>query len=88
MIFDILNQKGHQNCILGSKVMALNRWILPIGGVAIGKGLCLACIAALFIQWLGNSDILSSKSSKYLPSQAKWARQLKGVTNIHHHIEV
>ena len=32
----ILNLKDHQNCNVGSKVMAilLNRWILPIGGVA------------------------------------------------------
>ena len=36
---DILNLKGQQNCMIGSKVTAflLNRWILPIGGVALGR---------------------------------------------------
>ena len=35
-VLNILNLKGHQNCTIGSKVMALllNGWSLPIGGVA------------------------------------------------------
>ena len=37
---EILNLKGHQNCITGSKVTAilLNAWILPIGGASAVKG--------------------------------------------------
>ena len=36
---EILNLTGHQNSIIGSKVTAilLNRWVLPVGGVALGK---------------------------------------------------
>ena len=32
---EILNPRGHPNCITGSKVTAilLNGWILPVGGV-------------------------------------------------------
>ena len=35
---EILNPKGHPNCMTGSKVMAilLNWWILPVGGVPSG----------------------------------------------------
>ena len=34
--WDILNLKGHQNCITGSRVTAilLNGWISPIGGAS------------------------------------------------------
>ena len=40
MIKNCLNPEGHQNPISGSKVtvILLQGWILPIGGVAIGKG--------------------------------------------------
>ena len=43
MFKEILNLRGHLNCITSSKVMAilLNRWILPIGGVASVLGLRL-----------------------------------------------
>ena len=36
---EILNPKGHQNRITGSKVTAiwLNGWILPIGGASSGR---------------------------------------------------
>ena len=36
---DILNPEGHQSCCIGSKVTAilLNEWILPTGGVALGR---------------------------------------------------
>ena len=36
---EILNLEGHQNCCIGSKVMAilLNKLILPTGGVASGR---------------------------------------------------
>ena len=36
---EILNLKGRQNCITGSRVtvILLNGWILPIGGVASGR---------------------------------------------------
>ena len=39
MIKNLLNPKGHQNRISGSKVTAilLKGWILPIGGVALGR---------------------------------------------------
>ena len=39
---EILNLKGHPNCITGSKFMTilLNLWILPIGGASAVKGLC------------------------------------------------
>ena len=35
---DILNLKGYQNTIIGSKVTAvlLNGWFFPIGGIALG----------------------------------------------------
>ena len=38
-ILEILNLKGHLNRNIGSKVTAilLNRWVLPIGGVAWGR---------------------------------------------------
>ena len=52
--WDISNLKGHQNCIIGSKVTAilLKGWILPFGGVASKKGLRLqpaqqACLIEL-----------------------------------------
>ena len=39
----ILNNKGHPNCITGSRVTAilLNGWLSPFGGFASGKGLRL-----------------------------------------------
>ena len=39
--FSILNLEGHQNCITGSRVMAilLNGWILPIGGASAVEAL-------------------------------------------------
>ena len=51
---DILNLKGHQNCITGPKVTAflLNGWILPIGGASAVKGLRLhsaSCAAGLLL---------------------------------------
>ena len=38
-VFGILNLKGYQNFIIGSKVTAilLSGWILPIGGVALAR---------------------------------------------------
>ena len=46
----MLNKKVHQKRINGSKVMAvlLNRWILPLGGVASVKGQRAACVEGLF----------------------------------------
>ena len=40
---EILNLKGHPNCITGSKVttILLNGWILPLGGASSMKGLRL-----------------------------------------------
>ena len=40
---EILNLKGHPNCITGLKGMAnfLNGWILPFGGASAVKGLRL-----------------------------------------------
>ena len=37
---EILNLEGHPNRIIGSEVTAilLNRWILPIGGPSVEKG--------------------------------------------------
>ena len=39
-ILRYLNPEGHQNCIIVSKVVAieLSVWILPVGGVASVKG--------------------------------------------------
>ena len=41
MIQTFLNPEGHQNCVTGSKVMAilLKVWILPIGGASAVEGL-------------------------------------------------
>ena len=43
VIKNSLNPEGHQNPIIGSKVMAilLKGWILPIGGGSAGEGLRL-----------------------------------------------
>ena len=40
-VMEIINLKGHPNCITGSKVTTglLNRWILPIGGASAVEGL-------------------------------------------------
>ena len=40
---EILNPKGHPNCITGLKftVILLNGWILPIGGASAMKGMRL-----------------------------------------------
>ena len=47
---EILNPKGHPNCITGSKITAivLNGWILPIGG-ASSEGSTPAAYAALLL---------------------------------------
>ena len=47
--YEILNLKGHPNCITGLNVRAilLNRWILPIGVIASGR-VC-ACAAGLYV---------------------------------------
>ena len=39
IFLEILNLKGHPNCITGPKVTAilLNRLILPIGGASLGR---------------------------------------------------
>ena len=39
ILLEILNPKGHQNCITGSRVTAilLNGWTLPIGEAALGR---------------------------------------------------
>jgi hypothetical protein len=49
---DILNLDGHLNCCIGLKVKAilLNWWILPTGGVALGRVCPAACAAGLFPQ--------------------------------------
>ena len=49
-IWDILHLKGQKNCITSSKVMAvyLKEWILPVSGVALIKGLRVACVAGSF----------------------------------------
>ena len=41
IVYQILNRKGRQNRMTGSKVTAilLNLWILPIGGASAVKGL-------------------------------------------------
>ena len=48
---EILNLKGHQNCIIGSKFTAifLNGLVLPIGGVVLEGSALAACAAGLFI---------------------------------------
>ena len=48
---EILNLKGHQNRIIGSKVTAilLNGWVMPIGGVVSEESAPAACPAALFL---------------------------------------
>ena len=47
---EILNLEGHQNRCIGSKVTAilLNGWILPTGGVALGRVCPAACAAGFF----------------------------------------
>ena len=54
IFLEILNLKGHPNCITGSKVTAilLNGWIWPIGGASSVRGLRLqpaqqACLFTL-----------------------------------------
>ena len=44
MFYEITNMKGHQNCMIGSKVtvILIDMWILPIHGVTSG-GAC-ACM--------------------------------------------
>ena len=55
MLQRLVNIEGHQNCILGSNGTAifLNRWILPIGGVALGRACanqaCLGTYQLYFI---------------------------------------
>ena len=41
IFYDILNLKGHPNCITGSRITAilLNGWNLPIGGASALEGL-------------------------------------------------
>ena len=41
ILLEILNLKGHPNCITGSKVtvILLNGWILPIIGASVLEGL-------------------------------------------------
>ena len=45
MSSEILDPEGYQNCCIGSKVMAIlrNGWILPTGGVALGR----VCVCSL-----------------------------------------
>ena len=42
--------EGHPNCITGSRVteILLNGWVLPVGGVALGRVYAAACAAGLF----------------------------------------
>ena len=48
---EILNLEGHLNRCIDSKVTAiwLNGWILPTGGVALGRVCTAACAAGLFM---------------------------------------
>ena len=39
ILWESLNLKGHPNHIIGSRVTALNGWILPIGGASEMEGL-------------------------------------------------
>ena len=39
IFFKRLNIEGHPNCITGSRVTALNEWILPNGGASAVEGL-------------------------------------------------
>ena len=50
-IKNFLNPKEHQNCIRGSKVTAilLKGWILPIGGVALGR-VCACSLRSRLVQ--------------------------------------
>ena len=47
---NILNPKGHQNRISGSKVtnILLKGWILPIGGVALGR-VCACSLCSMLV---------------------------------------
>ena len=47
---NILNPKGHQNRISGSKVtnILLKGWILPIGGVALGR-VCACSLRSMLV---------------------------------------
>ena len=50
MFQEILNLKGHQNCIIDSRVtgILLNRWILPIGGASAVEGLRSTGLSRLY----------------------------------------
>ena len=64
---EILNFEGHPNCITGSKVMAilLNRWILPIGGVALGR-VC-ACSLRSRLVFLSLQNLFDQQEARKLP---------------------
>ena len=51
MLSPVAKDKGHINCIIGSKVTAalLNEWILPIGGVL--SGMVCACSQQAVFFW-------------------------------------
>ena len=64
---NILNPKGHQNCISGAKVAAilLKVWILPFGGSSAVEGMqsmglpCLVLYRFWIISWtLSSIDVV------------------------------
>ena len=57
---EILNPKGHPNCITGLKVLAtlLNEWILPIGGASSGRVCVCSLRSRLFIYWLKSTCVI------------------------------
>ena len=50
----VSKSQRHPNRIIGSKFTAilLNGWILPIGGVALGRGLCLQPVQQAYFFFL------------------------------------
>ena len=62
---DVRNPKEHKNCIIDSKDMAIlvNGQILPVGGVALVKGLRTACIAGFFLDGSVASHLFRHKTT-------------------------
>ena len=86
---EILNLKGHPNCITGSKVTAifLKEWILPIGGASSGR-VCVCSLRSRLVSFninhenFGPSSYVVCSSVTSLDSQRGWTRNLWVKTNI------
>ena len=65
---NILNPKGPQNPLSGSKVTAilLKGWILPIGGASAGEGLHLQPVQQACIFSDSEYDMKSMKGRKHV----------------------